>query len=81
MTPLRIGLIGAGKHGSRYAKHIVEDLQQARLVALCRRNREYGEQLAAAYRCTYYSDFQELIADSSVEAIIVVVPPHFMGRL
>src|SRR2546426_6250855 len=32
MKPLRIGLIGAGKHGSRYAKHIVDDLPQAALA-------------------------------------------------
>jgi hypothetical protein len=30
---LGIGLIGLGKHGSRYARHIVEDLTDAALVA------------------------------------------------
>lgn len=81
MTPLRIGLIGAGKHGSRYAKHIVEDLPQAQLSAVCRRNREEGEHLAASYGCTYHGDFQSLIHDPTIDAIAVVVPPAFHGAI
>jgi len=77
MTPLRIGLIGAGKHGSRYAKHIREDVPEARLAAICRRNRQEGEHLAAAYGCTYHSDFHSLMRDPYIDAIAVVVPPAF----
>ncbi len=47
---LRLGLVGAGKHGLRYARHIVEDVPEAQLVALCRRDRTEGERAAAAYR-------------------------------
>ena len=39
LKPVRMGLIGAGKHGVRYAQHIVEDIPQAELVAVCLRNR------------------------------------------
>ncbi len=81
MTPLRIGLIGAGRHGGRYAKHIVEDLPQTRLVAVCRRNRQEGEPFAAAYGCAYYEDFRDLIADPHVDAIIIVVPPAYHGAI
>ena len=81
MTPLRIGLIGAGKHGSRYAKHIVEDVPQARLVALCRRQRQEGQRLAAAYHCAYYTDFRDLINDPHLDAIVVAVPPAFHGAI
>jgi predicted dehydrogenase len=81
MTPLRIGLIGAGKHGSRYARHIVEDLPDAQLIAVCRRQRQEGEQLAATYGCTYYADFHDLIADARVDAVVVVVPPALHGAI
>lgn len=64
MKPLRIGLIGAGQHGSRYAKHIVEDLPQAELAAVCRRDRQEGEKLAASYGCSFYADYHHLIADA-----------------
>lgn len=81
VTPLRIGLIGAGKHGGRYARHIVEDIPQAQLVAVCRRHRQEGEQLAATYGCLYYTDFHDLIAASFVDAVVIVVPPAFHGTI
>jgi len=81
MEPLRIGLIGAGKHGSRYAKHIVEDLPQAELAAVCRRNRQEGEKLAARYGCSFYTDYHSLIADAPIDAIVVVVPPALHGEI
>jgi predicted dehydrogenase len=81
MTPLRIGLIGAGRHGNRYAKHIVEDIADARLIAVCRRQRQEGEQLASAYDCAYYADFHDLIADARVDAVVVVVPPALHGAI
>jgi predicted dehydrogenase len=72
---LGIGLIGLGKHGSRYARHIVEDLTDAALVAVCRRNRTEGKKLAAAYHCTFHDDYRDLVANPSVEAVVVAVPP------
>src|SRR5260370_12177481 len=72
---LGIGLIGLGKHGSRYARHIVEDLTDAALVAVCRRNRPEGERLAAAYRCTFHDDYRDLVANPGVDAVVAAVPP------
>jgi predicted dehydrogenase len=81
MTPIRFGLIGAGKHGSRYAKHIVEDIPQAELVALCRRDRHEGEQIAARYRCDYYADYRDLLEDHSIDAVVIAVPPSLHGMI
>ena len=72
---LGVGLIGLGKHGSRYARHIVDDLADAALVAVCRRNRTEGEKLAAAYRCAFYDDYHDLVANPRVDAVVVAVPP------
>ncbi len=72
---LGIGLIGLGKHGSRYARHIVEDLTDAALVAVCRRNRTEGTQLAGAYHCAFYDDYRDLVAHPGVDAVVVAVPP------
>jgi predicted dehydrogenase len=76
METIRFGLIGAGKHGSRYAKHIVEDIPQAELVAVCRRDRQEGETFAAKYHCTYYADYRQLLDDVRIDAIAIVVPPY-----
>jgi predicted dehydrogenase len=72
---LGIGLIGVGTHGSRYRRHIVEDLPDAALVAVCRRNRGEGEKIAAAHGCAYHADYRDLVADPRVEAVVVAVPP------
>jgi predicted dehydrogenase len=81
MDTIRFGLIGAGKHGSRYAKHIVEDIPQAELVAVCRRDRHEGEALAAKYRCAYYSDYRQVLDDARVDAIAIVVPPYLHQQI
>lgn len=81
MAPLGIGLIGVGKHGSRYAHHITQDLPSLRLVALARRNRELAREQAAELRCRAYDDYRELIAAPDVDAIIVVVPPTLHGAI
>ncbi|MGH7961024.1 MAG: Gfo/Idh/MocA family protein, partial [Candidatus Binatia bacterium] len=75
MERVRLGLIGAGKHGSRYAKHIVEDTPEAELVAVCRRNRQAGEQLVSTYGCVYYADYHTLLDAPDIDAVVIVVPP------
>lgn len=75
MTHLRIGLIGTGKHGVRYARHIVRDLPELRLVAIARRDAQAGRTQAAEYGCRAYCDYRELIAAPDVDAVVVVVPP------
>ena len=77
MARLGIGLIGVGKHGSRYARHIVQDLPALRLVAVARRNFALAERQAAEFGCRAYGDYRELIAAPDVDAIVVVVPPTF----
>jgi predicted dehydrogenase len=72
---LGIGLIGLGKHGSRYARHILEDLTDAALIAVCRRNHAEGEALAAAHGCAFYDDYRDLVADPRVDAVVLAVPP------
>jgi len=74
---LGIGLIGLGHHGSRYARHIVDDLTDAALVAVCRRSRPEGEKAAAAYNCAFHDDYRDLVADPNVEAVVAAVPPIF----
>ncbi len=80
MTPLRVGLIGVGKHGQRYARHIRDDLQgEVQLVALARRDVAKAEALAEEFHCRAYADYRELIVAADVEAVIVVVPPTLHG--
>ncbi len=71
---MRIGLIGTGKHGSRYARHIVHDVSGLELAAISRRSPERKEQ-AREWNCRGYEDWRQLVDDDGVEAVIGVVPP------
>lgn len=75
MTPRGIGLIGLGRHGMRYARHLLEPLPNARLVAVCRRDAGQGSVFAAEHGLKFYRDYRELIADADVQAVVVVTPP------
>ncbi|WP_163340270.1 Gfo/Idh/MocA family protein [Desulfopila sp. IMCC35008] len=70
----RIGIIGTGKHGSRYANHVVNDLAGAKLAGISRRSPDGIEQ-AKVWGCNYFKDWQALIADPQVDALIAVTPP------
>ncbi len=71
---MRIGLIGTGKHGSRYARHIVHDVPGLTLAAISRRSAERRIQ-AREWDCRGHEDWRQLVDDDGVEAVIGVVPP------
>ncbi|MBI3013466.1 MAG: Gfo/Idh/MocA family oxidoreductase [Candidatus Tectomicrobia bacterium] len=72
---LRFGLIGLGRHGSRYARHLLHDVAGAVLGAVCRRDRAAGEEFAAAHGVPFFEDWRELIWSPVVDAVAVVTPP------
>lgn len=72
---IRLGLIGVGKHGRRYARHIREDFSDLQLVALARRDPEQAAALASEFGCRAYADYRELLAAPDLDAVVVVVPP------
>jgi predicted dehydrogenase len=74
-SPLRVGLIGVGRHGSRYAKHIREDLPKIDLIGLWRRNADEGKRQARQYGCRYFHTYTDLLSDNSIEAVVVALPP------
>ncbi len=74
-SPLRFGLVGVGRHGSRYAKHIHEDFPEIDLIGLWRRSAGEGEKQARQYGCRYFSTYSDLLSDKSIDAVVVAVPP------
>ncbi len=71
---LRVGLIGTGRHGSRYARHIRQDVKGLELAAISRRSpsgREQAEQWGAAF----FPDWRNLVACPEVDAVIAAVTP------
>lgn len=74
MTAFKVGIIGTGRHGSRYAKHIVHDMDGLSLAAISRRSSE-GAAQAEAWSCAWHENWPDLIRNPDVEAVIAVVPP------
>lgn len=75
VSPVRIGLVGTGLHGIRYAKHIARDIAEARLVALTRRQHDLGAAQAAEFGCAFEPTVQALVARDDLDAVVVVTPP------
>jgi predicted dehydrogenase len=78
---LKIGLIGVGRHGSRYIHHLLHDLPEVRLVALCRKQIGEGLPSLSTKDIPLYGDYRALIADPRVEAIVVVTPPSLSHEI
>ncbi|MEK7237153.1 MAG: Gfo/Idh/MocA family oxidoreductase [Nitrospirota bacterium] len=79
--PLGIGLIGVGRHGSRYIQHLLHDLPGVSLAALCRKRVGKGLPLLPTTEIPVYGDYRALIADPTVEAIVVVTPPSLSHEI
>jgi predicted dehydrogenase len=65
----------------RYVRHIVEDLPDAALTAVCRQHPERGFAYAGATSVTLYGDARSLIADPNVKAVVVVTPPIYSREI
>jgi predicted dehydrogenase len=74
MAVRRIGLIGVGKHGARYARHIREE-PDLELAGIARRDVERASALAAELGTRAYADYRELIERGEIDAVVAVVPP------
>jgi len=75
-----LGIIGTGKHGARYLRHVAE-VPALRLAAISRRDRDAGERQAREYGCRFHPDAEALITDPAVDAVALVVPPTQNLRL
>src|SRR5690349_2274702 len=72
---LRLGIIGAGGHGSRYISHLARgEVAGVKLVALARRDRERGEAQAREVGARFFPDAASIAASHEVDAIVITSP-------
>jgi len=76
MRKVNLGLIGLGRHGIRYANHILKDTKNGRLVAICRRKEAQGKAFAKEKDIKFYNQYRELLKDKDIEAVIIVTTPN-----
>jgi len=72
-APVRMGIVGLGAHGKRYARHILEDVPGLVLAGFHRRDASLREALAAELGVPAFSSLPELLA--ACDALAVVTPP------
>ncbi len=70
-----IGLIGLGRHGMRYATHLLEGVPGCHLAAVSRRDAAAGAAFAAARGIPFHADWRDLVVRPDVDAVAVVTPP------
>ncbi len=75
----RIGVIGAGAHGTRYLRHAQQDVPGMTPTVFCRRDLSAGTELALDLGCRHLTDAQELIESPDVDGVVICTPPstHF----
>ena len=71
-----VGIIGTGKHGSRYANHIVEDLGECFHLAAISRRSVVAKEQAKTWNAMLYSDWRDLVSADQVDAVICVTTPN-----
>jgi predicted dehydrogenase len=78
LPKLRIGLVGVGRHGSRYLHHLLHDLPGVDVAAICRRR---VTERAPDSTISVYNDYRAMIADPLVQAVVVVTPPSLCREI
>ncbi len=78
---VRLGLIGAGKHGARYLNHAHSDVAGLRLTGLCRRDKAAGVTQASEVDARFFDSIEALIGAPEVDAVAAVVPPGLHPRI
>ncbi|MCG8571349.1 MAG: Gfo/Idh/MocA family oxidoreductase [Spirochaetes bacterium] len=77
MESLKLGVLGASNH---FIKRILHPLQQSSLIelqALASRSEEKAKNIAGKWGIPgYYSSYEELLKDKSIEAVYIPLPNH-----
>ncbi|MFO7698664.1 MAG: Gfo/Idh/MocA family oxidoreductase, partial [Anaerolineae bacterium] len=75
MDRLGVGVIGLGVFGERHAR-IYASMPEVRLVAVCSRSADRGQEVAGRLGfLRYYTDMADILADPEVDAVSITTEP------
>ena len=72
---LKMAVVGVGNMGCLHARDIHE-LTNTELVAVCDSKRDRADGVAGQYGVKAYYDYQDLLADASVEGLLIATPHY-----
>jgi UDP-N-acetyl-2-amino-2-deoxyglucuronate dehydrogenase len=73
---LRVAILGAGSIAPNHAAGFQEVPGLAQVVAVCDTYRENAEYLAALFDAHIFTDYRQLLADSEIDLVDVLLPHH-----
>lgn len=74
-APMRVGLVGLGRHGRRYATHLAAgDVPGAVLGGFWRRDPARAAEDAATFAVRAYPTWEALVGDPAIDALAAAVP-------
>lgn len=76
MDKVRLGIIGVGNMGSAHVRSIANLTKKASLAAICDRDREKADKIAAESGCKAFHDANELINSGEIDAVIIATPHY-----
>jgi predicted dehydrogenase len=72
---IRVGVIGTSWYADFVHLPFLQSHSQAKIAAICGRNRDRGEEMAQKYDIpNVYTDYRELIEKVDLQAVVVAVP-------
>jgi predicted dehydrogenase len=81
MTDLRIGLIGCGRHGERYLRHLAQgDVDGMKPALVWRRDAGAREELAEKYEVEASSSVEEVLDPTRIDGALILTPPGCHAR-
>jgi predicted dehydrogenase len=73
MDKLKTGIIGCGKVAHIHAKAL-QNIKESEFTAVCGRSASKSKKFAAQYGVKYYTDVQEMIIASGIQAVTICTP-------
>jgi len=74
---IRLALIGAGRAGMIHARNFASRVPYAKMAAVCDVVEENARQAAAELGIAWYTDWHDILADRTIDAVIVAAPTEF----
>lgn len=78
---IKVGVIGLGLMGQKRIKTIAASGPQCQLAAVCDIKKEVAEKIAAQYGVRFYTDWQQMLSDAEMEALIIATPNALLAPI
>ena len=74
MEKIKVGILGAGNMGEVHVKNLIQ-IPEAKITAICDRNRFKAEALSWLCDANVYTDFTEMLEKENIDVLYILLPP------